>query len=110
MKLQAASRAATIALFATAVRVVIPVQLAAQDLSCGPGDLEVRTLDFRGNKAISGSDLALRVTTTPSAWARRNLNIALGEKRCLNRDELPRDLLRLEAYYRERGFYSAKVD
>ena len=103
-------RAATIALFATAVRVAAPASVQAQDISCDRGDPEVRALDFQGNRAVSSSDLALRVTTTPSAILRRGLRVALGEKRCLNRNELPRDVLRLKAYYRERGFYSAQVD
>src|SRR2546430_2685628 len=81
-----------------------------QDISCDRGDPEVRALEFQGNHAVSSGDLALRVTTTPSAILRRGLRVALGEKRCLNRNELPRDVLRLKAYYRERGFYSAQVD
>ena len=103
-------RAATIALFATAVCVAAPASVQAQDISCDRGDPEVRALDFRGNRAVSSSDLALRVTTTPSAILRRSLRVALGEKRCLNRTELPRDVLRLKAYYRDRGFYSAQID
>ena len=103
-------RAATIALFATAVRVAAPASVQAQDISCDRGDPEVRALEFQGNHAVSSGDLAVRVTTTPSAILRRSLRVALGEKRCLNRNELPRDVLRLKAYYRERGFYSAQVD
>src|SRR5206468_12869094 len=45
-----------------------------------------------------------------SSWARRNLNLWFAERRCLNRDELPRDVLRLKLYYGNRGFYSAQVD
>ncbi len=110
MTRSAAVRAATIALFATAVRVAAPASVQAQDISCDRGDPEVRALEFQGNHAVSSGDLALRVTTTPSAILRRSLRVALGEKRCLNRNELPRDVLRLKAYYRERGFYSAQVD
>jgi outer membrane protein assembly factor BamA len=109
MTCRGALRAATLALFATAASVAAPSHLRAQDIACDRGDQEVRALEFRGNRAVSDDDLALRVSTTPSAWARRNLRVWFGE-RCLNRAELPRDLLRLKAYYRERGFYSAKVD
>jgi outer membrane protein assembly factor BamA len=82
----------------------------AQDLSCGKGDVEVRSLKFEGNKAISDDELALRVNTTPSAAFRRNLHVPLGAKRCLNRAYLPRDLAAIELFYLERGYYSAKAD
>lgn len=107
---RAALRAAAIALFATAAGVAAPAGLMAQDVSCNRGDLEVRGLEFRGNRAISDDDLALRVTTTPSSWARRNLHLWFAEKRCLNRDELPRDVRNIKFYYRERGYYSTEVD
>ena len=110
MTFPGALRAATIALFATAASAAAPASLRAQDLSCDRGDQEVRALEFRGNRAIGDDDLALRVTTTPSSWGRRNLHLWFAEKRCLNHDELPRDVLRLKAYYKERGYYSAKVD
>jgi len=104
-----ALRKAAIVLFAAA-GVAVPALLRAQDVSCDRGDLEVRDLQFRGNRAISDADLALRVTTTPSSWGRRNLHLWFAEKRCLDRDELPRDVFRLRAFYRERGYYSAQVD
>src|SRR5207237_5457567 len=110
MKRSAAMRAATIALFATAASVASPASAHAQDLTCDRGDLEVRALEFRGNRAISDGDLAVRVTTTPSSWARRHLHLPFSEKRCLNRAELPRDVLRLQFYYKERGFHSAVID
>jgi outer membrane protein insertion porin family len=110
MTVRAASRAATFALLAAVVSVATPARLRAQDLGCDPGDQEVRALEFRGNRAVRDDDLALRVRTTPSAWGRRRLHLWFAEKRCLNRDELPRDLLRLKAYYRDRGFYLAEVD
>ncbi|MGH7680011.1 MAG: POTRA domain-containing protein, partial [Gemmatimonadaceae bacterium] len=110
MKLRAVLRAATIALLATAASFALPARSFAQDITCEAGDLEVLGLDFRGNHAIGDDDLALRVTTTPSAWGRRHLRAWFSPKRCLNRIELARDLLRLKAYYRDRGFYLAQVD
>lgn len=110
MTSRSALRAATIALFATAASVATPARLTAQDIACDRGDLEVRGLEFRGNRAISDGDLALRVTTTPSSRGRRNLRLWFAEKRCLNRDELPRDVLRLRRHYQERGYYSVQVD
>jgi len=103
-------RAATIALFAVAASVAAPASVRAQDIACDRGDQEVRALDFRGNRAISDDALALRVTTTPSSWGRRNLHLWFAEKRCLDHNQLPLDVLRLKAYYRERGYYSAEVD
>lgn len=97
--------AARIALAAAALTVV-PAMLRAQS-TCDTGDPEVRDLDFRGNRAISDDDLALRVVTTPSAWLRR---VRIGTKRCLSPRMLPRDVAGLRAYYRERGFYEATVE
>src|SRR6185503_20188243 len=67
MTLRGTARAATIAL-AVAVATVVPTSMKAQDLACDRGDQEVRALEFRGNRALNDDDLALRVTTTPSAW------------------------------------------
>lgn len=105
-----ALRAATIALFAIGAGAAAPASLWSQDLACDRGEQEVRDLEFRGNRAVSDGDLALRVTTTPSSWARRRLGLPISERRCLDRDELPRDLVQLKLYYRERGFYGAQVD
>ncbi|HMC54403.1 MAG TPA: BamA/TamA family outer membrane protein, partial [Gemmatimonadaceae bacterium] len=102
-------RAAALALFAIVAIAVAPREARAQDLSCGQGDKEVLGLDFRGNRSIRDADLALRVTTTPSSKTRR-WHLGFGQRRCLNHDELSRDVLRLTAYYRERGFYGARVD
>lgn len=110
MILKGAVRAATIALFATAARVASPSPVAAQDLTCERGDLEVLGVDFRGNRAVSDGDLELRVGTTPSSRARRAFRIPLGQKRCLNRAQLGRDVQSLKDYYRQRGYYGAQVD
>lgn len=107
-----ALRAATIALVATAAGAVTPPAIRAQDISCEPGDLEVRDLDFRGNRAFDDDDLSLRVTTTASSWVRRTLRLPLGTKRCLepSRQILGRDIDYLKLYYRQRGFYAAQID
>lgn len=110
MSVRAAFRAATIGLLATAASAATPAHARAQDITCEAGDLEVRDLDFRGNRAFDDDDLALRVTTTPSSWGRRHLQLWFAVKRCLNRTELGRDLVRLTAYYRDRGYYKAQVD
>ena len=80
----------------------------AQDVACEAGDREVRALRFDGNRAFSDLDLGLVVVTTPSSVVSR-LRI-IGTRRCLDPSEFPRDLLRLEAYYRRRGYPRAEVD
>jgi outer membrane protein insertion porin family len=105
-----AFRAATIALFATGVGAASPGMLRAQDLTCERGDVEVRGLEFRGNRAIGDDELALRVVVTPSSRARRVFRLPLGQKRCLNRPELGNDIDRLRDHYRQRGYYGARVD
>lgn len=110
MILKGAVRAATIALFATAASVASPSRSSAQDLTCERGDVEVRGVEFRGNRAISDGDLDRRVGTTPSSRARRTFRIPLGQKRCLNRAQLGQDIESVEDYYRQRGFYGAQVD
>ncbi|GJG87979.1 hypothetical protein tb265_31600 [Gemmatimonadetes bacterium T265] len=79
----------------------------AQDLRCERGDREVRTLRFTGNHAFGDGELARVVVTTPSALLS---GIGLGARRCLDPDEFGRDVLRLVAYYRKRGYRSASVD
>ncbi|HEY0779327.1 MAG TPA: BamA/TamA family outer membrane protein [Gemmatirosa sp.] len=84
-----------------------PRPAGAQDLRCERGDREVRSLHFTGNRAFSNGELARVVVTTPSALLS---GIGLGARRCLNPDEFPRDVLRLVAYYRKRGYRGASVD
>ncbi|MDB4915600.1 MAG: bacterial surface antigen family protein [Gemmatimonadetes bacterium] len=94
----------------TAVLLVAATQPArAQSAECDPGEREVRSLEFHGNTVFRASDLALRVATTPSDFARRNLRI-FGQKRCLDSDELRLDVGRLRVFYRRHGYFSTKVD
>ncbi len=86
-----------------------PVVLRAQSTECEPGELEVRALDFKGNRDFRASDLALRIVTSPSEFLRRSLRI-LGAKRCLDSDELRLDVGRLRVFYRRHGYFNAKVD
>ena len=102
-------RAATIALFAMVAGAAFPGAARAQDLQCDPGDVEVRGLEFEGNRAISDDELAVRVVTTPTSRARR-MGLSLGTRRCLDRDELPIDVLRLIEHYERRGYKRAVVD
>jgi outer membrane protein assembly factor BamA len=81
----------------------------AQDLECDPGDREVRALDFRGNRAFTDDELALRIVTTPSTWSRRHLRV-FGTRRCLDSEELVRDKYRLQVLYKQAGYPNTKVD
>src|ERR687896_906655 len=86
-----------------------PDALGAQDLACDPGDREVRWLEFDGNRAFSDRELALKIYTTPSDITRRATRI-LGRRRCLDSRALRTDVLRLQTFYRTKGYYDAKVD
>ena len=86
-----------------------PEAARAQLLACQPGEPEVRALDFRGNRALRDNDLTQIVATTTSSFARRAFRF-LGEKRCLDREELGRDIARVKLYYKLRGFWEAAVD
>jgi outer membrane protein insertion porin family/translocation and assembly module TamA len=86
----------------------VPRAARAQDLSCGPGDREVRTLRFAGNRAFTDRELESVVVTTPSSALSRLRFV--GTRRCLEPEEFPRDLLRLVAFYRKRGYPQAAVD
>jgi outer membrane protein assembly factor BamA len=88
---------------------VAPREAAAQDLTCQPGDVEVGRLQFVGNHAFDADQLENAIVTTPSSWARRRFKL-FGTRRCLDRDEFPRDRVRLEIFYRKHGYYQAAVD
>ncbi len=87
----------------------VPSRARAQDITCDPGDREVRSLEFRGNHAFSASDLDVRIATTESGWFRRHLGF-IGVRHCLDRTELPLDVLRLQKFYRDRGYFNTQVD
>ncbi len=82
----------------------------AQEVNCDPGDQEVRRLAFTGNSAFTDADLSKVIVTTPSPFARTVLHLPLAIRRCLDRNELPKDRARLVVYYRRRGFPDATVD
>jgi outer membrane protein assembly factor BamA len=103
-----ASRAATIALFATAVGIAVPATVRGQDVACDQGDREVRGLEFEGNRTLPDDDLRIRVSTTPSDFRYRVFR--LGTRRCLGPNQLARDVIGLTRYYRDRGFHRVQVD
>jgi outer membrane protein assembly factor BamA len=96
-------------LLAAAAMASTPHPLAGQDVTCHPGDTEVRRLQFTGNRAYSDDALANAIVTTPSSWTRRAFGI-LGTRRCIDRAEFPRDRLRLIIFYRNHGYIDVQVD
>lgn len=88
----------------------LPTIASGQDLRCNPGDTEVRGLDFSGNRVFTDAELANAIVTTPSAWARRYLDLPFSARRCLDEQEFANDRLRLILFYRRRGFPSVTVD
>ena len=102
-------RAAIVALLAPFL-LALPGVARAQSLGCQAGEPEVRKLTFRGNAALSDGDLSQVIATTTSSLARRIFRYWVGQERCLDRDELARDIARLKLYYRQRGYWEAQVD
>jgi outer membrane protein insertion porin family len=88
---------------------LLPTALPAQDLHCDPGDVEVRRIAFEGNSSFRSGQLMDAIATTPSSWSRR-AGLPFGSRRCLDPVELQRDVLRLQLFYRLRGFYATAVD
>lgn len=90
-------------------------RLGAQDLTCDPGDVEVRRLEFVGNSAFSDGELELLINTTATSGFRTGLKwIGIGylfwPQRCLDRPDFPLDRVRLLVFYRNKGFDRAAVD
>ncbi len=88
----------------------LPTIASGQDLGCHTGDTEVRGLDFIGNHEFTDAELANAIVTTPSAWARRYLDLPFSARRCLDEQEFANDRLRLILFYRRRGFPAVTVD
>ncbi|MEJ7809915.1 MAG: BamA/TamA family outer membrane protein [Gemmatimonadaceae bacterium] len=106
------TRAAGLALAALfAALVARPHAARGQDLACDPGDLEVRSVTFAGNRVLRDVELANAVATTASSVTRR-LGLPWpfrGTRRCLDSLELQRDAIRLRVVYRRRGYWHARI-
>ncbi|HEX2781827.1 MAG TPA: BamA/TamA family outer membrane protein [Gemmatimonadaceae bacterium] len=96
--------------FLVSLVLAAPRIAGAQLLACQSGDAEVRKLDFQGNHAFSDDHLSQIVATTTSSLTRRIFRRWVGQERCLDRDELARDIARVKLYYRQRGYWEAQVD
>lgn len=66
-------------------------------------------LAFEGNRAIDDNTLRASIATSRSSWFARVVGF-LGEKRYFDETEFRRDVLRIEALYRQGGFVDASVD
>ncbi len=97
------------ALLIAALLVASARTAAAQDLTCGTGDLEVTKVMFEGNRAFPSAVLEDGIVTTPSTFLRRRLGF-WGTKNCLDKTEFPRDRFRLILWYRNHGYSSVTVD
>jgi outer membrane protein insertion porin family/translocation and assembly module TamA len=84
----------------------------AQELTCGPGDVEVMKLTFDGNRAFASSVLQDGIVTAPSSWWQRTVRFPafVGTRRCFESDTLAHDRLRLIIWYRNHGYASVTVD
>ncbi len=94
---------------AIAVGLGWPTAARAQNLVCGPGDVEVASLRFTGNVTFPDAVLEAGIVTTPSSWGRRYFSI-VGKRRCLDREQFALDVLRLRLFYHNRGYLAAAVD
>ena len=82
--------------------------LGAQTLGCDATSIEVKKLEFVGNKTFHSSDLSNGVATTQSSFVRRFFRI-FGKRYCLDAATVTQDSLRLILFYRNAGFSSVKV-
>lgn len=81
-------------------------QLAAQG---HPDSLYVGTVRFKGNKALDSDILAASIATSSSGWLFRS-PLHLGDRHPFDATEFKRDVVRLQLFYRQQGFYEAKID
>ena len=103
--------ARAIGIFGSALcTIIVAASASAQETNCDAGDQEVRKLTFTGNTAFTDTELSKIIVTTASPFARTVLHLPLTVRRCLDRNELPKDRARLVIFYRRRGYSDATVD
>ena len=67
------------------------------------GDVQVTSIDFRGNTAVSADELKAVIATQASGF------LPWSRKRFFDRPEFDSDVKRIEAFYADRGYTKAKV-
>ena len=97
----------------TALAVGVAVLLAgrvaaAQDVTCDPGDAEVRGLSFTGNRTFRDDQLEVGIATTQSTWWRRTFRF-IGKSYCLDAVAVATDSIRLASFYQRHGFEDVSV-
>ncbi|HKK07890.1 MAG TPA: BamA/TamA family outer membrane protein, partial [Gemmatimonadota bacterium] len=119
MRLSAPTRrlAARAAFLAAAL---LPAGLAPVHAQVTPGDREVTSLTFTGNRTFSDGDLASAISTQATHCRSVVFQVLLlcpltnwglvEDRAYLDETALPADLLRLRLYYRARGFRDVRVD
>lgn len=90
----------------------LPALAGAQRDACDPSELEVRAIDFRGNRAVGSGQLASVIALTASDVSRRIPGIGgvFGVRRCGSPGLVAIDRARLVLYYRRRGYPDVAVD
>ncbi len=68
----------------------------------------MRRLEFDGNATFSDAELENGIVTTPSSTLYKMFRV-FGSKRCLDKQQLPFDALRLATFYKDHGFQRVKV-
>jgi outer membrane protein assembly complex protein YaeT len=85
-------------------RILAIVLLAVATASClETGDVQVSSIRFSGNKAVPADELKSVIAT------RENGFLPWSRKQYFDRPEFDRDVKRIESYYADRGYPSAKV-
>jgi outer membrane protein assembly complex protein YaeT len=91
--------------------VALPVRgLAAQEPAA---ERTVTAVTFRGNHALDATTLAAAIYTSSSTWTNRwpvLRSLALGTRRVFDELEFRRDVIRLQIFYRQHGYFDARVD
>ncbi|MGQ0647073.1 MAG: BamA/OMP85 family outer membrane protein [Gemmatimonadaceae bacterium] len=80
----------------------------AQQVLCQRGMREVTRVDFTGNSTFRDDQLAARIVTTQSSWARRFLRV-VGQRLCYDSTVVQADANRLMYLHFLRGFRGTKV-
>lgn len=100
----------------TAVAVLLVAALAAARADTQEVRAPERTtlrVSFDGNDAVDDLILGSAIATSPSSWMYRVpllRSLGLGTRRIFDELEFRRDVVRLLLFYRQKGFYEARVD
>jgi outer membrane protein insertion porin family len=114
MRFRRAAALVRCALVAVGLGSVVPAIGRAQDVLCDASnkkEREVRHVNFEGNATFSAVELSARVLSTPSSGIYNLTHWKwLANRRCFPDIGLANDVLNLQTFYRNYGFYDTKVD